>query len=443
MPRLTALALLTLALAPACAQRPAPVSLVLLDIVPVENRAYTEWARRALDDFTRETGIAVERQIPPQFSDEQLALERRILEGRGTTPDVFVVDAIAPGTLADHLLDLSPHFEREQARHFPGLVANNVVRGRLVAIPYHANVGILLYRTDLLHTYGLTHPPASWDELASMAAAIQAGERRQGRADFWGYVWQGAPYEGLTCNALEWQASEGGGRILEDDGVISVNNPRARRAWARAASWIGTISPPEVIGFREVEAEAAWLGGRAAFLRSWPGSALATWNEGPLRGRFDIAPLPAGAGGRAGTLGENALAVSRYSAHPTEAIALVRYLSRADVQRARSRVTSVPPTIAAVYEDPGVLAAHPYYSRLREVFQAGIVSRPSAVAGDKYAEVSRSYFGAVHSVLTREKTAETAGNDLERELEWITGLRARTGDDAGAARAAAGAAPSR
>jgi trehalose/maltose transport system substrate-binding protein len=441
--RLTDLALLTLALAPACAQHPAPVSLVLLDIVPVENRAYTEWARRALDDFTRETGIAVERQLPPQFSDEQLALERRILEGRGTTPDVFLVDAIAPGTLADHLLDLSPQFERERGRHFPGLVANNVVRGRLVAIPYHANVGILLYRTDLLHTYGLTHPPASWDELASMAAAIQAGERRHGRADFWGYVWQGAPYEGLTCNALEWQASEGGGRILEDDGAISVNNPRARRAWARAASWIGTISPPEVIGFREVEAEAAWLGGRAAFLRSWPGSALATWNEGPLRGRFDIAPLPAGAGGRAGTLGENALAVSRYSAHPTEAIALVRYLSRADAQRARSRATSVPPTIATVYEDPGVLAAHPYYSRLREVFQAGIVSRPSAVAGDKYAEVSRSYFRAVHSVLTREKTAETAGTDLERELEWITGLRARTGDDAGAARPAAGAPPSR
>lgn len=418
---LTVLALLTLAVAPACARRPAPVSLVLLDIVPVENRAYTEWARRALEDFTRETGIAVERQLPPQFSDEQLVLERRILEGHGMTPDVFVVDAIAPGTLADHLLDLSPHFERERGRHFPGLLANNVVRGRLVAIPYHANVGILLYRTDLMRTYGFTHPPASWDELASMAAAIQAGERR-GRADFWGYVWQGAPYEGLTCNALEWQASEGGGHILEDNGAISVNNPRARRAWARAASWLGTISPPEVIGFREVEAEAVWLEGRAAFLRSWPGSALASWNEGPLRGRFDIAPVPGGAGGRAGTLGENALAVSRYSAHPAEAIALVRYLSRADVQRARSRVTSVPPTISAVYDDPGVLAAHPYYARLREVFQAGIVSRPSAVAGDKYAEVSRSYFRAVHSVLTREKTAETAATDLERELAWITGL---------------------
>ena len=433
MRRALAVAVIVLGSSVACERRPqAPPSLVILDIVPLENRAYTEWARGSLEAFTRETGIAVERQRPPQFTDEQLALERRILEGRGTTPDVYVVDAIAPGTLADHLLDLSAHFPRERGDAFPGLVANNVVRGRLVALPYHANVGILLYRSDLLRKYGFASPPATWDELATMAAAIQEGERAQGRRDFWGYVWQGAAYEGLTCNALEWQVSEGGGRILEDDGAISVNNPRARHAWERAASWIGAISPPEVIGFREVEAEDVWQAGRAAFLRSWPGSSLATWSEGGLRGRFEIAPLPGGAAGRAGTLGENALAVSRYSAHPDEALALVRYLTRRDVQVSRSRVTSIPPTIPAVYDDPGVIGIHPYYPRLRDVFQAGIVSRPSAVAGDKYQDISRAYYRAVHAVLTREKAADAAAAALERELSWITGARARPAPDAGA-----------
>src|SRR5262249_24461008 len=151
----------------------------------------------------------------------------------------------------------------------------------------------------------------------------------------------------------------------------------------------------------------------------------ATWSEGPLRGRFDIAPLPAGSAGRAATLGENALAVSRYSAHPDEAVALVRYLARRDVQGARSRVASLPPTIPTVYADPGVLGAHPYYARLREVFQAGTISRPSTVAGDKYQDVSRAYSRAVHSVLTREKASEAAAAALERELSWITGLQVR------------------
>jgi trehalose/maltose transport system substrate-binding protein len=68
-----------------------------------------------------------------------------------------------------------------------------------------------------MRQYGYPAPPKTWDELERMAARIQAGERAKGRRDFWGFVWQGAPSEALTCNALEWQVSEGGGRIIENE----------------------------------------------------------------------------------------------------------------------------------------------------------------------------------------------------------------------------------
>jgi trehalose/maltose transport system substrate-binding protein len=67
-----------------------------------------------------------------------------------------------------------------------------------------------------------------------MAKRIQTGARAKGKKDFWGFVWQGAEAEALTCNALEWQIAEGGGRIVESDRTISVNNPAAIRAWQRA-----------------------------------------------------------------------------------------------------------------------------------------------------------------------------------------------------------------
>ena len=424
-PRLS-VPLLAIALA-ACGGRPVrePVTVVLLDIGPWYNQAYAEWGRRAMEDFTRETGVVVSRVPAPESSDEQLVLERQILEGGAPTPDVYIIDAIWPGMLAEHLLDLKPRLGPEAAQHFPALVANNVVRDRLVAIPYHANVGTLFFRTDLLREYGYREPPATWDALQTMAAAIQKGERAKGHHDFWGYVWQGAAYEGLTCNALEWQASEGGGRIIEDDATISVNNPRTIKAWERAAAWIGVVSPPEVIGYREVEAERLWRAGNAAFLRSWPYSYVASQERASaVRGRFDITFLPGGSGGRAAVLGENALAVSRYSRHVDQAVALVRYLSRRDVQRARSRATSLPPTIPDLYDDPEVLSANPYYAPLKQVFLGGALSRPSSVSGANYAGVSRAYFRAVHTVLTRQQKAETAVASLEREIAWITGLPA-------------------
>jgi trehalose/maltose transport system substrate-binding protein len=85
-------------------------------------------------------------------------------------------------------------------------------------------------------------------------------------------------------------------------------------------------------------------------------------------------------------------------------------------------VTSLPPTIPDLYDDPEVVKANPYYTPLKQVFLGGAVSRPSSVTGHKYAEVSRAYFRAVHSVLTRQQKAAAAAAALERELVWITGF---------------------
>ena len=75
------------------------------------------------------------------------------------------------------------------------------------------------------------------------------GERADGNQDFWGFVWQGNAYEGLTCDALEWIYSSTGGTIVSPEKVITIDNPAAADALDRAAGWVGTISPPGVTGY--------------------------------------------------------------------------------------------------------------------------------------------------------------------------------------------------
>ena len=404
---------------------PAPgVTLTLID----EGWVDKEFQRRRSEElyqFTKESGIPVEVLPAPESAEEIVATWRRLLESGAKVPDVYAVDVVWPGVFADNLLDLKSYVPApEIAAHFPQLIPNYTIKGRLVALPYALNIGMLFYRAELLREYGYSAPPKTWEELESMAARIQRGERAKGKKDFWGYVWQGALTETLTCNALEWQVSEGGGTIVEN-GEITVNNPETVRAWERAAHWVGSISPPGVVAYKAGDAFNVWQAGQAAFMRNWAEAYPTARAEGSVRGEdLGIAPLPGGRGGSVGTVGGHGYGVSLHSLYPREAAMLVRFLCSRDVQLRSCRHTAEPPTLPELYRDPQVMAANPYFSRVLEVYQKGAALRPSTLTGKAYPEVSRAYFEAVHEVLTGKKSAARAAAELQRTLVQITGLKA-------------------
>jgi trehalose/maltose transport system substrate-binding protein len=407
----------------ACRHRPTqPVTVTILD---------PEWsqpdemprAERESEEFTRETGIQIKHLPLPETSLGQLDLLQGLLQGNGSSPDVVGIDIIWPGILAKYLMDLKPLFNTELASQDAELIASYTVDGKLVAMPYHAHVGVLEYRTDLLREYGYSHPPRTWDELEQMAARIQTGERAKGKKDFWGYIWQGAAAEGLTCNALEWQFSEGGGRIIENDKTISVNNPAAIRAWERAARWVGRISPPGVVAYRELDSMNMWDSGEAAFRRTWQWDyRLAHWQDSPMPDKTGYTSMPGGPGGRVGTLGGIGLAVTRSTAHPQEAIALVCFLMKRELESRAARERVARPPQPETYEL--ALIVEPFsHSTQAGQQRGGVVSRPSNVTGQAYEEVTKAYIEAVHSVLVGEKTAPKAAADLEQKLIAITGFK--------------------
>jgi len=362
----------------------------------------------------------------PDLSNDRLGVYLQVFEARSPEIDVMQIDVIWPGDLAEHLVDLYEYGAREVVdQHFPAIVENNTVDGRLVGIPWFTDSGLLYYRTDLLEKYGFAGPPATWDELEEMARTIQDGERAAGNPDFWGFVWQGNSYEGLTCDALEWIASNGGGTIISPDGVVTIENPAAIAAVERAAGWVGTISPPGVTSFGEEDARNMFQAGNAAFMRNWPYAySLGNAPDSAIAGLFDVAPLPAGDGGSgAGTLGGWQLAVSRYSANPEIAADVALFLASPEEQKFRAIEGSFLPTVMSLYDDPEVIEANPFFERLYDVLVNG-VARPSTVSAPNYAQVSQAFYSAVHDVLTGAASAEEALAIAALDIQEITGLPA-------------------
>jgi trehalose/maltose transport system substrate-binding protein len=374
-----------------------------------------------IEEFTAKTGISV-RFIPgSESASRRLDQERTLLRHQSSAVDVYQIDTIWPAILADDLIDLKPALGDDLEAESPQLVGTATVHGRIVAAPFLVEYGVLFYRKDLVHKYGFTSPPRTWDELETQAGKIQQGERAEGTPDFWGYVWQGADYEGLTCNALEWQSSQGGGNLIEPDRTVDVANEAAIKAFARAAQWVGTISPPGVTAYLEEDSRNVWQSGRAAFMRNWSSIYAVADQAKAVKGRFAMAPMPAGADVHSSVLGGWYLGISKYSRRSEDAIAFVRYMSGKGLQRERAVKGGVLPTFASLYSDPGVLGASGLFAPMADVPKR-LIERPTAFAGAKYDQVSRAYADGVHEILTRKATAPEAAAKIQSELKHLTGF---------------------
>lgn len=370
-------------------------------------------------DWARQNGHTIKLYTAPPSSSDNLALLRQQFAARATDLDVIRIDVVWPGVIKDHLVDLRPYSRGAEARHFPAIVANNTVAGKLVGMPWQMDAGLLYYRKDLLAKYGLT-PPTTWAALAAAAKKIQDGERAAGVADFQGLVFQARAYEGLSCNALEWIASFGGGQVLDQAGNITINNPAAAKALDAAAAWVGRIAPVGVLNYDEERSRGVWQNGHAAFMRNWPYAwALAQAADSPIKGKVGVSALPAGPGGQhAATLGGWQLAVSKYSKHVVAAASLVMYLTSADVQKQRAIGGSFNPSLPALYQDPDILAANPFMGELLGVFNSA-VARPATVAGLKYPQLSQLLWDASHDVLAHKRNGAEAVKRLEDQLRRV------------------------
>ena len=115
-----------------------------------------EFCRQATDAWAKATGNQVTVLTPPNRTNERYFQYLVDLGAGDSRTDVYQIDVIWPSLLAKHLVDLKQYIPPEEIqRHFPAIVTNNTVDGRLVGMPWFTDAGVLYYREDLLEKYGL------------------------------------------------------------------------------------------------------------------------------------------------------------------------------------------------------------------------------------------------------------------------------------------------
>ncbi len=366
--------------------------------------------RRQLARFAAShPGTAVELRAAPDASDQRHQLYVQWLNAHAGNPDVLQLDVVWTPEFAGAgwILPLD-RYHPDTDRFFAATVAANRWDHRLYALPWFVDVGMLYWRTDLVDA-----PPPTM-------AALEAGARRAMTGGTpYGFVWQGARYEGLVTVFTEFLGAYGGA-ILDADGRVVVNRPAGVRALAAMVAEVRSgLVPEAALTWQEEQTRFAFETGDAVFMRNWPYAVplLADAGESRVAGRFAVAPMPAADGGAStAALGGSQLAVNAYSDQPDEAYALIQFLLAPEQELERARVVGQYPPMRALYDTPELAEAlHADTATLRRIID-GATPRPVTPV---YSQLSEVLQIGLHRALTGQAEPAAALAEAAGEMRAV------------------------
>lgn len=410
------LILLCLPMLFACGRGDAETDLVFgVGGAPSELAAWEKVVRK----FEADSGISVRLLRQPANSQQQLQGLMVAMKSKQQNPDVFLMDVAWVGLFSaagwlvplDNL-DRTPFFGELLNR-------TDVYDGLLMAAPVYLDGGILYYRTDLLEKAGMTRPPETWRELAESAKKVQE-QMRPENPGFFGFVWQGAQYEGLVVNFLEFAGASGGIQLQHETGGVRVAlkaNLKALR-FMRDLIWDYEISPPSAYTeMQEEEVRTFFQSGNAMYERNWPYAWTLHQSDGsPVKGKVGIAPLPAPEGEKGvSTLGGYHIGVSKYSDRKADAKKFAAYVTSKEAQRMVVLELGWNPGRGDLYEDEALLERYPHFGEFKDIFRK---ARPRPVI-PYYIQVSNILQTYISGALARNRSPESALEHAQIEIDSL------------------------
>jgi len=336
----------------------------------------------------------------PASADQQRAQFIQRQQAKSDDCDVFSSDVIWTAEFASQkwLYDVTPYVNQAKSKYIAAPLETVHYGGKFWGVPETSDAAFLFYRTDKVQT-----PPTTWQQVYQQAA-------QQG-----GMVYQGAPYEGLTCNFLEL-AFAAGGHVLSADGKKSViNSPQNVKALQLMVDGIKNGGAPKAVTtYMEPETDQAWTSGRYGFMRNWTYAYAADNAKGSkVAGKYKVAPLPSfEGGGKAGILGGHNSVISVFTKNPGLALKFSDFYASPEWQKVELLKFSQAAIIPDTYDDPDVKKAIPYSAELKQALTQAKARPVSPV----YPQISQAIYKNVNDALAGRVSPSAALKKADTQI---------------------------
>jgi multiple sugar transport system substrate-binding protein len=345
-------------------------------------------------------------QAPADTDTNRATLTTQIAGGAG--PDVYMGDVIWPAQFGAHgfAVPLSKYLPQSYFSEFaPGLVAGATYKGQVMGAPFFEDQGFLYYRKDILTEDHLT-VPTTWEQLVTDSKTIQS----KGQARY-GFVFQGADYEGATCDFMEF-LTDAGGTVLNPAGTKSAlnDNGGALKAMSFEQSLVSQgISPKGESTYQEANAMDAFDNGSSAFLRNWDYASATSQEAGSkVIGKVGVAPMPTFQGqpepGYSNIGGWN-LYINPHSKNIAADLTFIKWMTGTEAQTILATKISEIPTNESVRTSSAVVTSN---AVLAVVPKTKLVPRPAQTPD--YPAVSQALYSNISSVLAGQESPQKAVN---------------------------------
>lgn len=358
--------------------------------------------------------IKVKLNVLPSPTDQQHHYYLTTLGSKTPDIDVMRIDTIwiAEFASAQWLEPLEAYCDEDFLTSFiPITKKTNVFSGRLYAVPWNANVGLLYYRKDLLEKYHL-NPPNTWEDLIALCTEITASE------PVFGYLWQGKQYEGLVCNFIEFIGSNGGG-ILDNDGRIIIDSAQNNMALnlMHDLIWKYQISPPNTHSeLMEESSRHLFQQGKGLFLRNWTYVWDLCQEDPSLKGKTGVSPLPKFSGGNPSPVyGGWHLAVNVHSKNKKQAWQLIDFLTSSTAQKELAMNLSWAPTRSILYQDAELIQKLPFLP-IVETALNNVQIRPNIPYYQWISDIIQKH---INKVLSNQISGQRALQTIQTKLEYV------------------------